>query len=129
MEPTRYRARLTTNVRQNMNLDELVSSIPDAERENRVQLAHVVDAWKNDESTVDDLEGRIEKWIGHIWFSSNAVHEQFYQAWNEFKKRGIHGIGGMTMNERLYWFGLIDSWDSLDADAKTIIYTKLKAKA
>ena len=112
-----------------MNLDELVSSIPDAEHESRVRLAQVVDAWKNDESTVDDLEGRIEKWIGHIWFGSDAAHQKFYKVWTEFKKSGIHGIGGMTMNERLYWFSLFDSWESSDSAAKTIMYTKLKAKA
>lgn len=111
-----------------MNLDELVSSIPDAERENRVRLEHVVDAWKRDESTVDDLEARIERWIGQTWFTSDGVHEQFYQAWKGFRNTGIQGIGGMTMNERLHWFGLLDSWESSDPAAKAIIYAKLKAK-
>jgi hypothetical protein len=111
-----------------MNLDELVASIPDAEHDNRVRLAQIVDAWKNDGSTVDDLGGRIEKWIGHIWFSSDEAHQQFYKAWSEFKKSGIHGIGGMTMNERLYWFSLIDLWESSDSAAKTTTYAKLKAK-
>jgi len=43
--------------------------------------------------------------------------------------QGIDGIGGMTMNERLWSFGLFDRFDlSQENKEKRIIYQKLHAK-
>ena len=41
----------------------------------------------------------------------------------------IHvALGGMTMNERLYWFGLLDGYDKCSTeDDRLVIYAKLHA--
>ena len=49
--------------------------------------------------------------------------------WTEFRKSAIDGIGGMTMNERLYWFGLFDLFNNAKNDAEEEkFYGKLMAK-
>ena len=48
--------------------------------------------------------------------------------WSSFRDQAIAGIAGMTMNERLYWFGLFDEFDACpDQEAKLKIYKKLMA--
>jgi hypothetical protein len=49
--------------------------------------------------------------------------------WSLFKEKTISQVGGMTMNERLYFFGLSDQFENCNSDeCRLRIYTKLKAK-
>ncbi len=49
--------------------------------------------------------------------------------WSDFRDSAINGIGGMTINERLYWFGLFDQFDkSVTQSEKENIYSKLMAE-
>ncbi len=49
--------------------------------------------------------------------------------WTEFRNSAIDGIGGMTMNERLYWFGLFDLFENAkDNVEQDKYYQKLMAK-
>jgi len=111
-----------------MNLDELVHSISNDDSDERIKLVHWVEDWKNSDKTVIDLLSLIEKWHGNVWFSNQEDQNKFYDNWVKFKQEAIDNIGGMTMNERLYWFGLFDIFDSCEDDvAKLIIYKKLLA--
>lgn len=108
-----------------MNLDELVNSVP--ERGLRDQLSHWVDGWKSDESDVESLSALIRKWHGNVTFSEPRAQDEFYGHLEQFEKAVIEAIGGMTVNERLYWFGLFDHWDSADERAKRRLRSKLHA--
>jgi len=51
-----------------------------------------------------------------------------YALWSEFRDREVEKIGGMTMNERLFTFGLFERFDTFaDEDARLIVYQKLLA--
>ena len=109
-----------------MNIDDLVNSIPEPGL--RAQLAQWVEAWKSDDSDSRALSGLIERWGGHVWFEDGQAQKEFSENLERFKKQAIDGIGGMTLNERLYWFGLFDLWDDADDESRARIRRKLGAK-
>jgi hypothetical protein len=111
-----------------MNLDDLVESIHHSDIDLQKQLKFLIENWKKDSSSLEDLSLIIEKWQGNVWFSSNKNSNEFFEKWNEFKDKAINSIGGMTMNERLYWFGLFEIWDNSNSESKKTICIKLKAK-
>ncbi len=111
-----------------MNLDELVDSIPSEDISVKEDLVKWINDWKSNEKTVNDLSSLIDKWHGDVWFNSQDAQNKFYIDLGVFKKYAIDGIGGMTMNERLYWFGLFDKFDLCEDDvSKLVIYKKLLA--
>jgi hypothetical protein len=113
-----------------VNIDELAAAIRSVSPEEPAQrLGNLLLEWKRDDSTAEDLRSHIERAIGHIWFSTDAVHGEVYRLWSEFRSRAIDGIGGMTMNERLYWFGLLERFDKAKTDeARKRVYAKLHAR-
>lgn len=112
-----------------MNLDELVQSIPDEDANFRENLNNWIGEWKNSEDDVNTLTYLIGKWHGTVWFKDQKAQNKFYEDWTNFKQNAIDGIGGMTMNERLHWFGLFERFDSCSDEAeKIIIYRKLLAR-
>lgn len=112
-----------------MNLDELVKSIPNKERKLKQSLADFVNHWKANDQSIDELANLIDRWHGNVWFESKDVSNQFYKDFSMFREQAISGIGGMTINERLYWFGLFDLWESGNSERKNIIMRKLNVKA
>ena len=95
-----------------MDIDELAKTIRSVSPESVVQkLADILIDWKSNPSTARELEERIERYIGNTWIKKDGDHETIYSYWSTFRDNAIHGIGGMTMNERLYWFGLFDEFD------------------
>ena len=110
-----------------MNLDELVESIQISDVELKNQLKILINNWKKDRSSIEELSNMIEKWHGNVWFSSDYSSNLFYKSWLEFKNNAINSIDGMTINERLYWFGLFEIWDLSEAESKKTIRRKLKA--
>ncbi|MEP1095131.1 MAG: hypothetical protein ABJG78_08475 [Cyclobacteriaceae bacterium] len=92
------------------------------------KLSEELIEWKNDESTVTELDSRIERFIGNIWIKSDAEHETTYEIWSKFRDEKIKGIGGMTMTERLYHFDLQDRYDSSNLEGRNVIYQKLLAE-
>lgn len=111
-----------------MILDELVSSIPNSEIELKNQLTSFVYDWKMNNSSIEDLVYLIEKWNGNVWFKSENKQNDFYKNWIKFKTQIIDSISGMTVNERLYCFGLFDIWDKSNSESKRIIRIKLKVE-
>jgi hypothetical protein len=110
-----------------MNLDELVQSIPYSESNLRNQLFHWIDSWKRNDESIEELCCLIEKWHGNVWFKDDDISIKFHQNWIQFKTSVIYNIGGMTVNERLFHFGLFEIWDSADEKKQSIIRSKLRA--
>jgi len=112
-----------------MSLDELISGLENMRGDPAItRLAATLRDWKSDDTTVNDLQRVIERFIGHSWIENDALHEQTYALWSEFKAQAIDHIGGMTMNERLYSFGLFGRFDACESDAdRLVVYQKLLA--
>jgi hypothetical protein len=70
-----------------------------------------LDVWIGDLATVDKLLDDLNRILGNVWFSDPDVHEAVYQAL-EAVARDIRSVGGMTTNERLFAFGLLEAWDA-----------------
>ncbi len=91
-----------------MNIDELVNSITESKLRDR--LAKWVNEWKSDDSDIHELYEVVAKWHGNTWFQDEAESNQFYANLQSFKAQAIEGLGGFTVNERLYWFVLFDQY-------------------
>lgn len=113
-----------------MNLDELSEEISKVSSEKVVQdLSRFLVAWKDNEETAEELKEGIERYIGNTWIEKNEDHSKIYRLWSAFREEAISGIGGMTMNERLYWFGLFNRYDACNnEEEKLFVYRKLHAK-
>jgi hypothetical protein len=113
-----------------MNLDVLAQSFRSVSNEKLLMdLAKYVGAWKSDDQDVNDLDTMVERFFGNMWLPSEEDHSKTYSLWRAFKDDAIRGIGGMTMNERLYCFGLFERYDaSKTEEEKHAVYRKLLAK-
>ena len=113
-----------------MTIDELADKIRSISMQKEVQrLADLLIEWKSDQQTTEDLNYTIERYIGHSWFEKDEDHSKIYKLWSSFHDDEILGIGGMTMNERLYMFGLFDEYDACqNEESKLKIYKKLMAR-
>ncbi|WP_417289895.1 hypothetical protein [Corallibacter sp.] len=102
-----------------MNLDELTKNIRKVSKEEVVQkLADNIHEWKTDERNAVELKNNVERFLGNTWIEKRTDFDKVYEMWTEFRKSAIDGIGGMTMNERLYWFGLLELFDKTNNDAE-----------
>ena len=112
-----------------MNIDELAKKIRTVSDGEQVQrLADLLIEWKSDHQTVEYLNETIERYIGNTWFETDDNHSKIYKMWSSFRDKAIFGIGGMTVNERLYWFGLFDEFDACqNQESKLRIYNKIMA--
>ena len=113
-----------------LNIDELAKSIQALSSEKVVQsLGDLLCAWKDDVSTVEELNSRVERYIGNIWIESGEIHNKIYGLWSTFRNEVILHIDGMTMNERLFCFGLFNRFDRAKTNQeKEQIYAKLQAR-
>lgn len=113
-----------------MNLDELSEKIKVISSEKVVAcLAKSLLDWKESSETASELKEGIERYIGNSWIEKNEDHKNIYNLWSSFRNEVIMGIGGMTMNERLYFFGLSERFDACEnEESKLQIYSKLHAK-
>jgi hypothetical protein len=113
-----------------MNVDELAQALRNISNEKLLDdLAQYIEAWKSDDRNVKELETMVERFFGNTWLQSEADHSKAYGLWKAFRDDAIQGIGGMTMNERLYLFGLFERFDlSNTEEQKNVVYRKLLAK-
>jgi hypothetical protein len=113
-----------------MNLDELIKYIRGISKEYVVQkLADYILEWKTDERNATELRDTVERYLGNTWIDKQTDFDKIYGMWSEFRNSAIDGIGGMTINERLYWFGLLDLFDKAkDNTEQEKFYRKLMAK-
>ena len=113
-----------------MNLDELSKNIRKVSKEEVVQkLADNIQDWKTDERNAVELRDNVERFLGNTWIEKPTDFDKVYELWTEFRNSAIDGIGGMTMNERLYWFGLLDLFDKAKGNEdQDKYYEKIMAK-
>jgi len=112
-----------------MTIDELASAIsrssPDAAGQG---LARLLVEWKRDATSVDELRLLVDRYIGDRWLADNSSHAGVQGLWSEFCAAAIDDIGGMTVNERLFHFGLFGDFDEAHtSQARERIYAKLLA--
>lgn len=108
-----------------MNLDQLVDSIEEIEFRN--DLKKWVNIWKCDGSDIHQLVYLIGKWHGNVWMTDQTKQEKFWADFQTFKASSIECTGGLSMNERLYLFGLFEFWDAASPEDKQRIGGKLNA--
>ena len=102
-----------------MNLDELANNIRKISKEDSIQkLADNLEGWKTDQRNAIELGENIERFLGDTWIIKQTDFDKVYGMWTEFKNSAIDGIGGMTMNERLYWFGAFDLFDNAKTESE-----------
>lgn len=113
-----------------MNLDELAEEINKISPEKVVHdLSRYLIEWKNSAETAEELKEGIERYLGNVWIESKEDHKKIYRMWSSFRDEVIASIGGMTMNERLYWFGLFERFEACSSqEDKMRIYRKLHAR-
>ena len=74
----------------------------------------------------DEYIEKVDKFTGEE--VASRLKNRLYRLGSKFNKEVIEGIGGMTMSERLYWFGLVERFDSLQTEKdQNLIYRKLCA--
>jgi aromatic ring hydroxylase len=114
-----------------MNLDALANEISKVSSEKVVRdLSRFFIEWKDNDESAEELKEEIEKYLGNTWIEENEDHEKIYRMWSVFRDEVISKIGGMTMNERLYAFGLFERFDACQGqEAKLSVYRKLHAKS
>ena len=108
-----------------MNIEQLVKSI--SEQKYRDDLSLWIGKWKKDETDIDELYGMIDKWHGNVWFKNQSNQNEFYNNLQKFKSDVVDKLEGMTVNERLYCFGLFDEWDYANNSEQDRIRNKIKA--
>lgn len=112
-----------------MTLDQLTLNIKKISSEkDAIGLADYLQQWKTNEMNTIELRSSVEKYLGHIWLENNFDYLNIYSKWSEFRDFAIDGIGGMTMTERLYHFGLFEDYEKASNDReKEKFYNKLMA--
>jgi len=113
-----------------MDLDELAHALRSVSDEKLLGgLARDIEAWKTDGRDVKAHETRVERFFGNTWIPGENDHSRAYACWKTFRDDAIRRIGGMTMNERLYLFGLFERFDSSETEEnRRVVYRKLLAK-
>ena len=111
-----------------MNYDEYIEEARKYSSDEVVDslVSHLTN-WKSDSTNAVELSDSMERFLGNSWIMSEETHDHLYKLWSSFKVVAISGIGGMTMNERLYWFGLFERYESASKEERQAIYAKLCA--
>lgn len=100
-----------------MNLDALAAAMRKASGDPvALKISDLLSRWKDDQSNVQELECAVERYIGKTWIASTAEHNNVHDLWSRFRDNAIRGIGGMSMNERLYCFSLFPRWNGSQSD-------------
>jgi hypothetical protein len=112
-----------------MNIDELTNKIREVSSDKIIQeLADFIQQWKADEKNAIELKENVERYLGNTWIDKEADFKKVHGMWSDFIDSAINGIGGMTMNERLHWFGMLEMYENAKSSIeRQKIYKKLMA--
>lgn len=113
-----------------MNLIQYIAEVKKFELdEDIVILVKHLESWLDDDYDLEYLVRTVDKLFGNLWFQRRETHDHLYQLWCTFKVEAVDSVGGMTMNERLYLFGLFNRMDNCKSTSEIEkIYKKLEAK-
>ena len=93
-------------------IDDFIALIRQKSQDRAIDaLINHLQEWKTDQRTVSELHDSMERLFGNIWIEKNEDHERIYRLWNSFLMNKLELLGSMTINERLYVFGLMDIYD------------------
>jgi hypothetical protein len=117
-----------------MNLNELILSIKNlsSDRDNSVSgLIRYFEDWKKNNKTVFELNNTIGKFRDGVFPDENDENKEtlkkILKILYDFQNEVILNIGGMTMNERLYFFSLFERFDACkNSEKKEIICEKVR---
>lgn len=84
--------------------------------------------WKEDRTTPRALLESLDRTLGQVWFTRDETHAEVNRLLEGFRST-VQSLGGMTMNERLVMFDLLDRWDMANGDGQRELYAKLEAKS
>ena len=114
-----------------MNLDDFISELRKWEHDAVVAgLALLLSEWQADLADANDLARQVERYFRNTRIEDDQMYRDVYQKWNDFKNSAIDNIGSQTINERLYWFGLLDRFDNAsEPEIRCKLYAKLLASA
>jgi len=113
-----------------MTLGELIHALRAASSDPVVdRLIELLEEWRSNASTAEELHQSVERYIGNSWIASEEVHKTIYSLWSAFRDDGIVGRLGMTMNERLYCFSLLEAWDEAKTEeSRAVVRQKVDFK-
>ena len=83
--------------------------------------------WKEDQTAPRELLESLDRTLGHVWFARDETHTVVHRLLEAFRST-VHSLGGMTMNERLVMFDLMERWDRAVGDGRRELYAKLEAE-
>ena len=112
-----------------MDLDKLVQRLA-AETGDPVaqRIAKRLLDWKADDTTVEQLRESVDRLLAARGTGAPRNDDDVRRLWCAFRDDAVDGIGGMTINERLYWFSLFQRFDESEAEHDRLrIYRKLHA--
>lgn len=116
-----------------MTLDEFVGklgklreTVAPADAELIDKLDGLAKDWLANERTVRELIADLDRLLGHIWLSEDETHAQVPETIRALAVE-VAALGGMTVNERLYTFGLFDRWDLGSPQDQETVRRKVEA--
>ncbi|EYC50880.1 hypothetical protein AZ34_07200 [Hylemonella gracilis str. Niagara R] len=110
-----------------MTLGELIPALREISPDPTVRrLIELLEGWRTDGRTADELHQSVERYIGNSWIASDEEHKTVYRLWTAFRDECISGLLGMTINERLFCFDLFDAWDNAGTEeGRAVIRNKI----
>lgn len=88
-------------------------------------LVKILNSWTLNNETIASLHRTVESYLNR----QESSQLEARKSWDIFVVDSIRTVDGMTMNERLFVFGLMKRWDrTLFKVSKHKIYAKVHAK-
>jgi hypothetical protein len=112
-----------------MTIDDLPSLVPIAHADLQADLSHWISEWKRSMDDIERLRFLVDKWLGNVWINDESGFKALMHAWQHFKSESIDRVGALTVNERLFVFGLLEQWDSSGPEAHQSLMKKVLANA
>ena len=90
-------------------------------------LLREIELWRESDEAPGILDSTLERTLGQTRFSSQPLQREVNECLLQFRVT-VHDLPGMTMNERLVMFDLVDRWDRGTAEGRAALYKKLLAR-
>ena len=84
--------------------------------------------WRQDDSSPKALMDSLDRILGYGWLSTNKLYEEVFGNLQKFSET-VRSLGGMTVNERLVMFDLMDRWDAASDTGRERVRRKLEVSA
>jgi hypothetical protein len=108
-------------------LESLRSTLTPADAKIVGLLIASIAFWKENDETPDVLGASLDRALGQSWLSSDLLHRRVHDLLLQFRPT-ITSVGGMTMNERLVMFDLMERWDRSSEEEREVLYAKVVAR-